>query len=174
MHAFIEWNNPLLHPSSGAGRSRTVSFPPGEKNVFFFGPDPTLSEEITPATEVEFTVRVEKDGIPIWGDTFAIVVADAPTALPDDFALLHNFPNPFNAETQIAYRLPREARVRLTVFNAIGQPVRQLVNARQAAGTHSVTWDGQDDRGSPVATGIYFYRFAAGPFYQVRPMVLLK
>ncbi|MXY81365.1 MAG: T9SS type A sorting domain-containing protein, partial [Gemmatimonadetes bacterium] len=103
-----------------------------------------------------------------------IVVADAPTALPDDFALLHNFPNPFNAETQIAYRLPREARVRLTVFNAIGQPVRQLVNARQAAGTHSVTWDGQDDRGSPVATGIYFYRFAAGPFYQVRPMVLLK
>ena len=112
---------------------------------------------------MEFTVHIEKDGVPIWWDTFVIVVADTPTALPDNFALLRNFPNPFNAETQIVYRLPQEARVRLTVFNAIGQPVRQLVNATQAAGTHRVTWDGQDDRGSPVATGIYFYRFAAGP-----------
>ena len=172
--AFIEWNNPLLHPSSGAGRSRTVSFPPGEKNVFFFGPDPTLNKDATPGTEVVFTVRVEKDGVPIWWDTFAIVVADAPIALLDAFALLHNFPNPFNAKTQIAYRLPREVRVRLTVFNASGQPVRQLVNAMQAAGTHRVTWDGQDDRGSTVATGVYFYRFAAGPFYQARSMILLK
>ena len=64
--------------------------------------------------------------------------------------------------------------MRLTVFNAIGQPVRQLVHATQAAGTHWVTWDGQDDRGSAVATGIYFYWFAAGPFYQARPMVLLQ
>ena len=174
VRAFIEWNNPLLHPSSGAARSRTVSFPPGEKSVFFFGQDPTLSEEATPGAEVEFTVHVEKDGVPIWWDTFAIVVAGAPTALPEDFALLPNFPNPFNAETKIAYRLPQETLVWLTVFNAIGQPVRQLVNATQAAGTHSVTWDGQDDRGSAVATGVYFSRFAAGPFYQARPMILLK
>ncbi len=174
VRTFIEWNSPLLHPSSGAGRSRTVSFPPGEKNVFFFGPDPTLSEEAAPGAEVEFTVRVEKDGVPIWSDTFAIAVVAPPTTLPDDFALLHNFPNPFNAETQIAYRLPRPARVRLTVFNASGQPVRQLVNAPQTAGTHQVPWDGQDDRGRPVATGIYFYHLAAGPFAQTRPMVLLK
>ena len=174
VRTFIEWDDPLLHPSSGVGRSRTLSFPPGEKDVFFFGQGLTLSEEAAPGAEVEFAVRVEKDGVPMWRDTFAIVVAGAPTALPEAFALLHSFPNPFNAETKIAYRLPREARVRLTVFNASGQPVRQLVHATQAAGTHSVTWDGQDDRGSAVATGIYFYWFAAGPFYQARPMVLLK
>ena len=62
----------------------------------------------------------------------------------------------------------------LSVFNAAGQPVRQLVDKTKAAGTHRAVWAGRDDGGHALATGVYFYRLVAGPFQQTRRMVLLK
>jgi flagellar hook assembly protein FlgD len=64
--------------------------------------------------------------------------------------------------------------VELKIFNLLGQEVRTLVNKRQAAGYHSAVWDGRDDAGNPVASGIYLYRIQAGEFVNVRKMVLLK
>ena len=177
----IQWDNPLLRPSRSLDRSRTISFPSGEKTVFFvFGRTPTLNADAAPGAEIEFNVEVEKDGVSVWRDTFAIVVAGAPTAvadfaaLPEDFALGYSFPNPFNAATTIRYHLPHEALVDLSVFNAAGQPVRQLVDKTKAAGTHRAVWAGRDDGGHALATGVYFYRLVAGPFQQTRRMVLLK
>jgi hypothetical protein len=66
------------------------------------------------------------------------------------------------------------ASIDLSVFNATGQPVRRLVDATQAAGTYRAIWDGRDDGGRALATGVYCYRLVAGPFQQTRRMVLLK
>ncbi|MBN2355250.1 T9SS type A sorting domain-containing protein, partial [candidate division KSB1 bacterium] len=75
-----------------------------------------------------------------------------------DFALLQNYPNPFNLETIITYHLPQDAEVSLTVYGMSGQVVRHLYRGKQAAGTHSLAWDGCDQTGRPAASGLYFCR----------------
>ena len=83
-------------------------------------------------------------------------------------ALQSNHPNPFNASTRIPYRLASPGPVRLVIFNALGQPVRTLVDEFQVAGPYVVPWDGRDDRGRRVANGAYLYRLQAGAQVQVR------
>jgi hypothetical protein len=93
---------------------------------------------------------------------------------PTEFALLQNFPNPFNPETTIQYNLSESADVTLQIYNVVGQVVRTLVAERQAAGRYRVQWSGSDDRGVPVSSGIYFYKVSAGKFQDVRKLMLLK
>ncbi len=92
--------------------------------------------------------------------------------MPADFFLAQNYPNPFNPKTRIRYGLPRNADVRIDIFNVLGQRVRTLVATRQQAGYHTVTWNGLDDVGRHVAHGIYFYRLRAGDWVQVKKMVI--
>jgi len=101
-------------------------------------------------------------------------VNDEPNSLLPDFALRQNYPNPFNPSTQIEFELQRRSITRLTVYNILGQQVRNLVNAELSAGQHRITWDGSDDAGDLVSTGIYFYRIEAEGFTESRKMVLLK
>ncbi|MBI2951416.1 T9SS type A sorting domain-containing protein, partial [bacterium] len=89
-------------------------------------------------------------------------------------ALGQNFPNPFNPATQIGFSLAEEGRVRLVVYNLLGQVVRDLVDEYRTAGSHTVTWDGKDAAGRTVASGIYLYRIEASRFSAVRRMVLMK
>jgi hypothetical protein len=94
--------------------------------------------------------------------------------LPVDFSMSPNFPNPFNATTTIRYSLPDQANVRLEVFNILGQKVKTLVNEPQAAGYKQVVWDGKNDQGDNVSSGVYFYRINAGKYHSVLKMSLLK
>jgi hypothetical protein len=96
--------------------------------------------------------------------------AELPTAL----ALSQNHPNPFNPQTVIGFSLPRAQDVRLKIFDVQGKLVRTLVEGRIEAGVHQVTWRGQDDRGSQVASGLYFYRLSSEDGDHVRKMTLLK
>jgi hypothetical protein len=94
---------------------------------------------------------------------------------PTEFALLQNFPNPFNPETTIQYNLAESADVSLHIYNVVGQVVRTLVSERQSAGRYRVQWSGMDDRGVPVSSGIYFYEIRAGKNNkQVLKLMLLK
>jgi len=93
---------------------------------------------------------------------------------PTEFALLQNFPNPFNPETTIQYNLSESADVTLHIYNVVGQVVRTLVSERQAAGRYRVQWSGMDDRSVPVSSGIYFYEIRAGKNKDVRKLMLLK
>jgi len=93
---------------------------------------------------------------------------------PSEFALLQNFPNPFNPETTIGYNLAESADVSLHIYNVVGQVVRTLVAEPQSAGRYQVRWNGMDDRGVPVSSGIYFYQVSAGKFQDVRKLMLLK
>lgn len=93
---------------------------------------------------------------------------------PSEFALLQNFPNPFNPETTINYNLAASSDVTLQIYNVVGQVVRTLVSEPQSAGRYQVRWNGTDDRGVPVSSGIYFYSVRAGKFQDVRKLMLLK
>ncbi len=81
--------------------------------------------------------------------------------LPADFTLLPNYPNPFNPETNLRYVLPMSAQVILEIYNTLGQKVRSLIHEPQSAGSYEVRWNGLDDRGQPVASGVYLVRFRA-------------
>ena len=93
---------------------------------------------------------------------------------PKTFSLLQNVPNPFNPSTTIRYTLSEASDVRLTIYNALGQEVRALINATQSTGVQSVQWDGRDASGELVATGLYIYRLEAGPNVAIRKMILAK
>ena len=85
-----------------------------------------------------------------------------------------NYPNPFNTSTQIAYRLATPGLIRLEIYNALGQPVRTLVDQVQAAGFHQVHWDARDQRGAEIAAGVYITRLLYPGGVQTRRLLLLK
>jgi hypothetical protein len=85
-----------------------------------------------------------------------------------------NYPNPFNPETEISFSLPERMQVSLIVYNILGEKVKTLVNEEMDAGTHTVHWNGRDEAGNSVASGIYFYRLKAEDFDQTMRMVLMK
>ena len=93
---------------------------------------------------------------------------------PQGLELFQNYPNPFNPQTTIRYNLPQGSQVRLTIYNIAGQKVKTLVEEHQTAGHNAVRWNGTDDNGSEVTSGIYFYRIQAGEFTQTKKMVILK
>jgi hypothetical protein len=97
-----------------------------------------------------------------------------PGPLPLRYSLFQNYPNPFNPETEIRYALPERAYVRLEVYNLLGQKVVTLADGSQDAGEFAVRWNGTDDRGVSLASGIYFYRLQAGEFSATKKMIFLK
>jgi hypothetical protein len=101
-------------------------------------------------------------------------VGDPSSGLPKEFQLAQNFPNPFNPGTRIGFDLPRSCRVKLEVFNVLGQKVRTLIEGPMAAGTHAVNWDARKDDGGTVSSGVYLYQLTAGDYVFARKMLLLK
>jgi len=93
---------------------------------------------------------------------------------PESYHLEQNFPNPFNPTTTIRYTLPVASNVTLAVYGVDGKLVRVLQSGSKPMGTFEATWDGRDTSGTPVASGVYFYRLKAGSFTETRKMVLMK
>lgn len=100
------------------------------------------------------------------------------THVPSSFALQQNYPNPFNPVTRIGYALPVQSKVRLSIFNLLGQEIAQLVDGEQHAGRHEALWNGTNSLGINVPSGLYFYSLEAHgdgtAFRQIRKMLLLK
>ena len=95
--------------------------------------------------------------------------------IPTEFALGQNYPNPFNPATMISYDLPKEAPVTVEVYNVLGIKIRTLLSGEaKNAGRHNVSWDGRDDVGVSMPTGVYLYRINAGSFQASKKMTLLK
>ena len=88
--------------------------------------------------------------------------------------MLQSLPNPFVSQTVIRYAVPAEAQTTLGIYNLSGQLIRTLVDENTSEGSHSVIWDGSDDRGDPVAAGIYYYQLESGEFSNVRKMLLIE
>jgi hypothetical protein len=103
----------------------------------------------------------------------AIPVMDKP-AVPATYELSQNWPNPFNASTVIDFGLPEDGHVAFGVYDVLGRRIRVLIDGYRPAGYHSVTWNGRDNNGREVASGIYFYRLTTKAFTESRKMVLVK
>lgn len=108
------------------------------------------------------------------GQYAAVSFGFAEPTVPENFVLYQNYPNPFNPDTRIDFTLPNTTRVELTVFNILGKKVKVLANGEYNAGGHSVIWDGRDDDGAAVSSGIYFYRLVTPEASVSRKMMLLK
>ncbi len=97
---------------------------------------------------------------------------------PEDFSLHQNFPNPFNPDTKIRYAIAGKRKdpmlTTLKIYNILGQLVRTLVDEPQKPGTYEVIWDGRDQKGNDIVSGIYFYQLKAGEFRQTKKMVLIR
>lgn len=118
--------------------------------------------------------------------TIGYSLANAPTVSvedqkinPTDYYLSQNFPNPFNPSTQFRFALPVSANVKITIYNLLGEVVKQLTSKDMNAGNHTVQWNADDISGNKVSSGIYFYELSANGvdgsrFNQVRKMMLLK
>ena len=96
------------------------------------------------------------------------------SVIPEKMVLIGNYPNPFNPETVIRYGLSDRAQVVLQIFNSLGQSVRTLVNETQNAGYQAVRWDGKNNYGDPLPSGIYFYRLTAGGYLATKKMLLVR
>jgi len=94
--------------------------------------------------------------------------------LPDQYQLSQNYPNPFNPTTEILVSLPQATDANLIVYNSVGQEVATLIDNRLSPGEHVVQWDGTDRSGQQVATGVYYYRLAAGDYIETKKMMMLK
>jgi hypothetical protein len=100
--------------------------------------------------------------------------ADEKNVRPIRFELSQNYPNPFNAATTIRYVLPKGGNVTLEVFNLAGQRVKILAEESRAAGEHTVAWNGKDEKGRALPSGVYFYRISGKDFSETKKMILLK
>ena len=159
----------VFYNSSNSGRSGLIGWEHGLGRVISFS---TLLSDIELsnsnyaklfANTVEWASRKNKTS-----------VSENEERTPVSYSLQQNIPNPFNPSTVINYQIPKAGGVELTIYNMLGQEVRKLVNESITAGTHSIQWDGNNNRGEQVRTGIYLYRMEAGKFIKERKMLLLR
>jgi hypothetical protein len=95
-------------------------------------------------------------------------------SIPGETKLLGNYPNPFNPTTTMRYTLAEQGEVSLRVYNTLGQLVKTIVNGFQTSGYHEATWDGTNESGAVVASGIYVYRLATQNLVETKRMILMK
>lgn len=161
---------------------RGLSFSPDGQIVFVtnaFSDRITLLDGTTDETIGTYSTSDQPRGIAVSNPVYlsADTSVSAASSLPEGFTLHPTYPNPFNAETQIAYSLPMDIprqRVQLNVYNGMGQRVRQLVNAVQEPGFYATRWDGRDDRGKAVSTGVYMLSLRTDGHHQTRKLLLLR
>jgi hypothetical protein len=103
-----------------------------------------------------------------------VSVPGNPVGAPSDFRFEQNYPNPFNPTTTIPYHLTKTVDVELNIYNLSAQRIRTLFRGRVGAGSHSLAWDGKNDVGDEVASGLYLCHFRAGEFVQSRKMILIR
>ena len=143
---------------------------------------PSVGTESLDAATIEAWIaqaRLEDDNSPAFKQGIENLERLLASLIPKETVLLHNYPNPFNPETWIPYQLADSAEVTLTIYDMNGQLVRHLVLGHQAAGmyrsrTRAAYWDGRNQLGEPVASGLYFYTLTADEFSATRRMLILK
>jgi len=110
----------------------------------------------------------------LWAEYEVLEQARPLKVLPAETRIIGSYPNPFNPSTTIRYALSEDARVSVKIYNTLGQLVRTIVDADQSEGYHEAVWDGRNETGSSVSSGIYVYRLVTGEFTQTRRMLLMK
>ncbi len=149
----------------------------GNKVTFSTATTPNSNSYLSGSTPVAVT-NISTSGSNIIADLIVGLAADVDDdgdVLPTTFTLLQNYPNPFNPTTVLSFEFSALANVRLEIFNTLGQKVKLLYTGQAGVGLTQLFWDGSDDRGEPVSSGVYFYRLvSADGFESSKKMVLVR
>ena len=124
--------------------------------------------------EDELIIESGENIVSIQVNVGATVVGNDPAITPKEFALRQNYPNPFNPETHIQFDLAENSNVSVSIFNLVGQKVATLVNDKMDAGVYHIKWNGVDDLGQPLPSGMYFYEMRTQAYQAVKKLVLVK
>jgi len=118
------------------------------------------------------------DGKPLgdlnWFPEQMTAINKNPNPVPSAFSLSQNYPNPFNSTTNLKYSLAKDTEVSLKIYNMLGKEIRTLVNEKQTSGYHAIQWDGTNNFGQKVTSGIYFYTFKADGVTKTKKMIMMK
>jgi len=127
---------------------------------------------IEPSIASSFTeTEMELDYVRIYETS---ILSNQAETVPNDFNVFQNYPNPFNPVTSLSYDLLEDSYVSVTIYDMLGNVIKNLVNANQSSGYKSVQWNATNDRNESVSAGLYLYTIQAGEFRQTKKMVLLK
>ncbi len=193
--AFAEWRD-------AGGSVGKVLFAPvardGEEQLYFgilvsdefTGANANLGQLVFDVTGTEPLDVVESDYVLVSGEVLLDSAATGPVvaSMGGEFSLSvepavvrvyhdrleQNYPNPFNPTTKLAYSIESSSIVNLTIYDVAGRRVRELVNESQERGAYQVVWDGANDTGATVSSGVYFYKLVAGSFTDTKKMTILK
>ena len=127
-----------------------------------------------------YSFQQDVDGIAAYFDNIVVnslvsaVDDNSETGLPDGFSLKQNYPNPFNPETQISYQLATGGYISLNIYDLLGREIKTLVSEDQPSGNYTVSWNGKDESGNIVPSGIYLYTLNAGNIVESKKMILMK
>ena len=119
-------------------------------------------------------IRESPHGVFVAGKESATAIVETQTVLPEHFSLGQNAPNPFNSSTIIPYEIATSAAAELAIYNVAGQRVRTFVLGYQSPGEYRVVWDGRDDGGRKLGSGVYLYALKSGAEAAWRKAILVK
>jgi len=169
----------LLEPAGASGASLAVWTDDGQQHVH----DLVIVEQLSfTADQLRVVTEYCTHQYPLESIN-RIDFLDYPTDVEDEeemadivkaVHLFQNYPNPFNPETRIRFELPSRGRVKLCIYSVKGQLIRTLIEKDMTAGPHSVHWNGLDDSGQSVASGVYFYSLSTPQVNESRKMILLR
>ncbi|HES59080.1 MAG TPA: T9SS type A sorting domain-containing protein, partial [Caldithrix sp.] len=167
--------------SEGAWISEPSGFSNFAYRVRYIGQDAARSFPVTPWpmpidtwTNKEIKTDQETDPYQSYQDYLETDIRDGNSGLAKQYALQQNYPNPFNPETTISFNIPIAGKVKLVVYNILGQKIKTLINTDINAGKHLFKWNGVNENGVKVPSGVYFYKIDAGKFTDIKKMVLVK
>ena len=169
----------LAHVNGTIGHAKTNDFLMAKAFVLRGAIYYTQDDRAQAVSDFEQAVGLDPDG-PIGRmaqdniDALDTGVEAIHTGLPREFILTPNFPNPFNPETTLTFGVPVHSEVQLAVYDVLGRRVRTLFGGRCRAGWHRLVWDGMDEAGRPMASGIYMIRMKAGDFRSTLKMTLIR
>jgi hypothetical protein len=164
--------------SSNSGQKHTINWQRWgqESGIYLYLVDQVHEKiiNLSESDDYEFTSSSQNHPFKIYATMDA---GFTPKIIPVSYKLLQNYPNPFNPNTTIKFGIPESGdnkRVSLKIFNILGQEVSTLVNGNMEAGYHEIKWNGSNQRGVPVSSGVYFYRLIGEGIHQVKKMVLIR
>ncbi len=175
---FVRGNNAYLSWYDEGIRIVDLSQPATPREIASFIPDPNqtgpgrfwgvyVHNDLVLASDLLsglFILKQEASGL----------LSKTGAASPSEFALIGNYPNPFNPTTEIRFQLPEKSHVVVRILNTLGQEIRILADGQYERGYHNLRWDGKDNNGNLVASGIYLYQMQAGSFSEIGKMTLLR
>jgi len=166
-----EWDISISHPGGCTGTLRFTGVEeiPAAYSVILLAPDDGWPVNLRTRKEYHLQSPLTGLMVRVLVGLDSVIARKISGLVPDAYMLEQNYPNPFNPTTTIRYGLPQKSTVNLTVYNALGQRLRQLVDGEQDAGFHEVKFDG-----AGLASGVYFYRIRAGNFSQTKKFLLIQ